>query len=106
MRISSHQVVALAAVAVAILISLQALFTSGSGYVVNLTELRVAPTKRDLIIVPASKAIEPLVPGLSGVPPVNPFTLRGPAMRKLPIPLPPPPPVELPPLPVLPIPEK
>jgi hypothetical protein len=46
------------------------------------------------------------VPGLSGVPPVNPFTLRGPAMRKLPIPLPPPPPVELPPLPVLPIPEK
>ena len=92
--------------ALAILVSFDALFTSGSGYVVNLTELRVALSKQQKNVVPASKPIEPLVPGLSGVPPVNPFTLRGPAMKKLPIPLPPPPPVELPPLPVLPIPEK
>lgn len=106
MRISSHQVVAVAAMALAIGVSLQALLTTDRGYVVNLTELKVAPTARQRKVVPADSALLPLQPNLSGVPAVNPFTLRGPAMRQLAIPLPPPPPVELPPLPVLPLPEK
>lgn len=106
MKMTPHLMIALAAVALTLLLTVGTLLSSSSSIDIPRTDLKVAASKKDLTVMPYDVAIKPLVAEFGGQPHANPFTLKavGPPPSRLPPP--PPPSLELPPPPILPLPEK
>jgi hypothetical protein len=106
MKTTPHLMIALAAVALTLLLTIGTLLSSSTSVDTPITDLKVAPKKGDLTVVAADIAIKPLVAEFGGQPQVDPFTGRtsGPPPSRLPPP--PPPTLDLPLPPILPLPEK
>lgn len=106
MKMTPHVMISIAAVALTFLLTIGTFLSSSSSIDTPIKDLKVAPKKGDLSVVPADIAIKPLVAEFGGQPQVDPFTGRaaGPPPSRLPPP--PPPTLELPLPPILPLPEK
>lgn len=106
MKATPHMIAAAAAILLSLLITLGPILSSSGGMDIRITDLKVAPRKGDLVVLPPDLPIKPLVDELGGRPNGNPFT--GKTGDKPPSRLPPPPPpsLTLPVPPVLPLPEK
>lgn len=104
MKPTPHLIAAAVIVLIAIGVGLPALIAGGGSHPITGTVARVAaPTPT---LVPAAAAVDPLVASFARLGEDNPFTLRKTGFRKGPrVNLPPPPPLEPPAPPLLPLPE-
>ncbi len=104
MKPTPHLIAAAAIVVVAAAICLPALFSGGGSYAIAGTVPKVASPAPTLL--PAAVAVEALAVAFERPGEDNPFTLRKTSVRRGPrITLPPPPPLDVPAPPLLPIPE-
>jgi hypothetical protein len=99
-------IAAAAAVLLSLFITLGPILSASGGFDTHNTELKVAPRKGDLTVIPADFPIKPLVEDLGGRPTGNPFTGKMGAPPPSRLPPPPPPSLVLPLPPALPLPEK
>ena len=106
MKATPHMIAGAAAVLLSLTITLGPILSAGGGMDIRITELKVAPRKGDLAVIPADFPIKPLVDELGGRPGGNPFTGKVGERPPSRLPAPPPPPLTLPVPPVLPLPEK
>jgi hypothetical protein len=106
MKSTPHVVVATILVLVALIGSAGAIIGTAGGFALPTRELRIVGPASLPTVIPGENALQPLVVDLDG-PMANPFSPRkaaASAMAK--IPLPPPPLLDFPALPPLPLPEK
>jgi hypothetical protein len=101
-----HMILAGIARALTLLLTIGSIFTSSSAIEITITDLKVERKAGDLDIIPADTPIKPLVAELGGQPQANPFTLKPVGPPKSQLPPAPPPPLDLPIPPILPLPEK
>jgi hypothetical protein len=107
MKATPHLLVAGVLVVIALFASASSLLGGSGSYPVATRDLRVIGPGTRTDVVPAERATAPLVADLAGLPSANPFSERRDTRTSpLNIPLPPPPRLEYPPLPVLPVPVK
>ncbi len=94
--------------AAAVVISLISLVTGLGSSVGNIAESTTDSTKTTLgaHVVTAARALQPVVASAVGDPTTNPFTMKRAELRSTRLSFPPPPPLDLPALPVLPIAER
>ncbi len=103
--VTPHLGVAAAIALCSLFIAFDPLVTGPGSHDLTVTELKIAPTSADKAVMPAARALDPLVADFSDGPQSNPFTLRKTTVAKGPrIPFPPPPPLEPPTPAVLPLP--
>jgi hypothetical protein len=103
-----HLLVAAVLVVIALFGTASALIGGAGSYPVLVKDLRVVGPSTRTDVIGAERAIAPVVPELSTPPVSNPFSARrSPSIPfDIKVPLPPPPRLEYPPLPVLPVPVK
>jgi hypothetical protein len=107
MKTTPHLLVAGVLVVIALFATASGLLGGSGGYPVTTRDLRVVGSSTRTDVVAAERATAPLVADLAGPPSSNPFSARKDGSTPiLNIPLPPPPRVEYPSLPVLPVPVK
>jgi hypothetical protein len=107
MNVSPHLVVAGVLVVLALCATLGPICTGTGSYPIPVTDLKIAATAEDKTVTTADAAIMPLIPTLSHLPDSNPFVLRKVGAEVgIKLAFPPPPPVQLPAPPILPLAER
>lgn len=102
MQITPHLAIAGAVTLVVLAVTVPGLIGDGGSWEVTVKELRVVGPATETDVTPAARATDPVVPELSHLPDADPFNPQAQGMTVTGVAAPPPPPLELPPLPVLP----